>query len=170
MTETTAAPEPLESDREHLNRRLHLLSLANNLTDPVLRAAIDAELEAADRLHRQLVAARAEADGLDEAMRNAGRLYGQHLTEERAKAAAARTAALREAAAAIQDVIDRDRAKFPHARSQSRTALGGARELILGLIDPAGSGPTACPHIHEGGCCSGPGYCCHACEPTGEAS
>ena len=87
-----------------------------------------------DRLHRQLVAARAEADGLAEAMGNAGRLYAQHLAEERAKTAAARVAALGEAAAAIQDVIDRDRAEFP-ARSNDRAALGGARELILGLID-----------------------------------
>lgn len=44
-------------------------------------------------LHRQLVAARAEAEGLAEAMANAGRLYDQRLTEERGK--------LREAAAWI---------------------------------------------------------------------
>jgi len=42
-----------------------------------------------DRLHRQLVAARAEADGLAEAMRNADRLYGQHLAEVRLVADAA---------------------------------------------------------------------------------
>lgn len=86
---TTAPNEPPESDHEHLNRRLHLLHHANRLTDPELRAAIDAELDAADRLHRQLVAARAEADGLAEAMRNAGRLYGQHLAEVRLVADAA---------------------------------------------------------------------------------
>ena len=90
---TTAPNEPPESDRDHFRRRLHLLHHANALTDPEFRAAIDAEPEAADRLHRQLVAARAEADGLAEAMRNADRLYAQHLTEERGK--------LREAAAWI---------------------------------------------------------------------
>lgn len=51
MTDTSA-----ESDREHLRRRLHLLHHANGLTDPEFRAAIDAELEAADALFRELAA------------------------------------------------------------------------------------------------------------------
>lgn len=45
-----------------------------------------------------------------------------------------RTATLDEAAAAIQDFIDRDRAQFP-ARSNDRAALGGARQIVLGLHD-----------------------------------
>jgi hypothetical protein len=49
-------------------------------------------------------------------------------------APADRAAVLREAAAAIQDVIDRDRARFP-ARSNDRAALGAARQIVLGLID-----------------------------------
>lgn len=45
-----------------------------------------------------------------------------------------RTAALHEAAAAIQAVIDADRAKFP-ARSNDRAALGGARQIVLNLLE-----------------------------------
>jgi len=84
----TAAP--LESDREHLGRRLNLLDLANRVTDQPLRDAIAAEMEAADRLHCKLVATRAEADGWAEALRNSERLYDQHLAGERAKSAAVR--------------------------------------------------------------------------------
>jgi hypothetical protein len=46
---------------------------------------------------------------------------------------------LRKAAAALQAVIDRDRA-HPHRRGQSWIALGGAREIILGLIDARADG------------------------------
>lgn len=49
-----------------------------------------------------------------------------------AERADARVDGLREAAAALQAVIDRDRA-HPHRRGQSWIALGGAREIILGL-------------------------------------
>jgi hypothetical protein len=45
-----------EWDREHLRRRLHLLHYANKVTDPEFRNLIDAELEAADALSRELVA------------------------------------------------------------------------------------------------------------------
>ncbi|MFI6249017.1 hypothetical protein [Streptomyces sp. NPDC051016] len=45
-----------------------------------------------------------------------------------------REATLREAADAITEVIEADRAKFPR-RSNDRAALGGAREIVLGLID-----------------------------------
>ncbi|MEU9597231.1 hypothetical protein AB0E06_10505 [Streptomyces sp. NPDC048109] len=45
-----------------------------------------------------------------------------------------RIAVLREAAAAITDVIERDRAYSPR-RSNDRAALGAAREIVLGLID-----------------------------------
>lgn len=48
----------------------------------------------------------------------------------------AREAALLEGAAAIQDVIDRDKAMFPE-RSDGRTAAAGARQIILGLLDQA---------------------------------
>ena len=48
--------------------------------------------------------------------------------------AAGRRDGLREGAAAIQAVIDADRAKFP-ARSNDRTGLGGARQIVLSLID-----------------------------------
>jgi hypothetical protein len=44
------------SDREHFSRRLRLLDLANKLTDQATRDAIDAEMEAADALHRELQA------------------------------------------------------------------------------------------------------------------
>lgn len=36
---------------------------------------------------------------------------------------------------------------------------------IRNLLDPADNEPSGCPHVSEGGCCHGPGYCCHACEP-----
>jgi hypothetical protein len=42
-----------------------------------------------DRLLRRLIAVRAEAEGLAEAMANADRLYTEHLAEERDKAVAA---------------------------------------------------------------------------------
>lgn len=45
-----------------------------------------------------------------------------------------RAAVLREAADAITAVIERDRAYSPR-RSNDRAALGGAREIVLGLID-----------------------------------
>ncbi|MFJ2004782.1 hypothetical protein [Streptomyces chartreusis] len=45
-----------------------------------------------------------------------------------------RETVLREAAAAIQAVIDADKAQFPR-RSNDRAALGGARQIVLGLID-----------------------------------
>jgi hypothetical protein len=48
---------------------------------------------------------------------------------------ASRRDGLDEGAAALQEVIDRDRAQFPHSRSQSRIALGGARQILLGLLD-----------------------------------
>lgn len=51
-----------------------------------------------------------------------------------------RAAVLREAAAAIQDVIDRDRARSS-ARSNDRAALGAARQIVLDLID----GPAPAP-------------------------
>lgn len=85
----TTTVEPPESDRDHLRRRLDLLHLASGLTDQPLRDAIAAEMAAADRLHRQLVAVRAEADGWAEALRNADRLYDQHLAEVRATEQAA---------------------------------------------------------------------------------
>ncbi|MCU1612559.1 MAG: hypothetical protein JWO98_99 [Frankiales bacterium] len=51
-----------------------------------------------------------------------------------------RAAVVREAADAITAVIDADKARFP-ARSNDRAALGGAREIVLGLIGtpPAGA-------------------------------
>lgn len=51
-----------------------------------------------------------------------------------AERADGRADGLREAAAALQAVIDRDRADFPHQRGQSWIALGGAREIILNLL------------------------------------
>ncbi|WP_262059701.1 hypothetical protein [Streptomyces sp. STR69] len=45
-----------------------------------------------------------------------------------------RVAVLREAADAITDAIEADRAYSPR-RSNDRAALGGAREIVLGLID-----------------------------------
>lgn len=51
--------------------------------------------------------------------------------------AADRAAVLREAADAITAVIERDRAYSPR-RSNDRAALGGAREIVLGLIDQPG--------------------------------
>jgi hypothetical protein len=51
-----------------------------------------------------------------------------------AERAAGRRDGLDEGAAALQDVIDRDRAQFPHARGQSRIALGGARQILIGLL------------------------------------
>jgi len=79
---------PMESDREHMSRRLRLFSMAEALTNTELRDAIYAEAEDADRLHRQLVAARAEAEGLAESLANSERLYTQHLNELRARTAA----------------------------------------------------------------------------------
>ena len=64
-----------------------------------------------------------------------------------------RAAVLREAAEAIQDVIDTDRARFP-ARSNDRAALGAARQIVLGLIDKPSrlaAGPAAdTPHQTDG--------------------
>lgn len=52
-------------------------------------------------------------------------------------APADRAAVLREAADAITAVIEADRAYSPR-RSNDRAALGGAREIVLGLIDQPG--------------------------------
>jgi hypothetical protein len=46
---------PLESDREHFSRRLRLLDLVNKLEDQATRDAIDAEMDAADALGRELL-------------------------------------------------------------------------------------------------------------------
>ncbi|MER5584073.1 hypothetical protein ABT090_20875 [Streptomyces asoensis] len=55
------------------------------------------------------------------------------LPEQTDRATLLREAALNEAAAAIQDVIDTDRARFPQ-RSNDRAALGAARQIVLGLL------------------------------------
>ncbi|MEW1565742.1 hypothetical protein AB0454_22485 [Streptomyces sp. NPDC093509] len=61
------------------------------------------------------------------------------------KDAAHRNTVLHEAAAAIQDFIDRDRARSA-VRSNDRAALGAARQIVLGLIDgPAATIPTPAP-------------------------
>jgi hypothetical protein len=55
--------------------------------------------------------------------------------------AADRATVLREAADALTAVIAADKARFP-ARSDGRAALGGAREIVLGLIGEPGTDPT----------------------------
>jgi len=66
----------------------------------------------------------------------AAELIAAALTEERA---AGRADGIREAAAALQHKFDQDRAQFP-GRSNDRAALGGARELVLGLLDKPARG------------------------------
>ena len=123
----TTAVEPSESDREHLSRRLNLLCIANSLTDQPLRDAIVAEMEAADRLHRRLVAVRAEADGWAEVLRNSERLYDQHFAAERGK--------LREAAAWII------RIGYPHDWTGHEHPPAAVWEALVDAVhdDPTGT-------------------------------
>lgn len=83
-----------------------------------------------------------------------------------AERAAGRRDGLDEGAAALQEVIDR--AQFPHARGQSRIALGGARQILLGLLnDPAAEEATG-PDADTTGDCPGyetaPNRCTCECE------
>jgi hypothetical protein len=80
-----------------------------------------------NRLRRQLVAVRAEADGWAEALRNAERLYDQHLAEERGK--------LREAAAWII------RTGYPHDWTGHEHPPPAVWEALVDAVhdDPAGN-------------------------------
>lgn len=85
-----------------------------------------------DRLHRQLVAVRAEADGWAEVLRNSERLYDQHLAEERGK--------LREAAAWII------RIGYPHDWTGHEHP---PRVVWEALVDAAHDDPTGTLHGGE---------------------
>ncbi|MFF9129146.1 hypothetical protein [Streptomyces sp. NPDC014806] len=86
-----------------------------------------------------------------------------------------RAAVLREAADAIQDVIDADRDRFPR-RSNDRAALGAARQIVLGLIDkprrmaaaaqPEGEAPKLPPMdpVHILGIAAGTPHACRNCQ------
>lgn len=117
---------------------------------PSFGAAAGAAMADNARIAADLAVARAAEQATDEAavalaplVTKARKAQAQHDTEVRA-------AALREGAAALQAVIDRDRAQFPHSRGQSRIALGGARQILLDLAGqdttptaPAAKQPTA---------------------------
>lgn len=85
-----------------------------------------------DRLHRQLVAVRAEADGWAEVLRNSERLYDQHLAEERGK--------LREAAAWII------RIGYPHDWTGDEHP---PRVVWEALVDAVHADPTGTLHGGE---------------------
>lgn len=68
------------------------------------------------------------------------------LAPELAGAESVRTAALNDAAAALQVVIDQDRSRWPR-RSNDRITLCGAREIVLSLINGKRRGGVVTPRI-----------------------
>lgn len=77
----TAAP--MESDREHLSRRLRLLHLANKLEDQATRDAIDAEMEAADVVGRELLAVKDRVRELHRPVTLLGRVWCDECSTQR---------------------------------------------------------------------------------------
>lgn len=75
--------EPLESDRENLSRRLRLLDLANKVEDQATRDAIDAEMEAADVLGRELVAVKDRVQALHRPVTLMGQVWCDECSGQR---------------------------------------------------------------------------------------
>jgi hypothetical protein len=125
--------------------------------DTTLRGRIEAALEAADG-HSCMYQEGADYADMADAL----------LPLFAAERAAGRRDGLDEGAAALQEVIDRDRAQFPHACGQSRIALGGARQILLGLLNDHAVEEATGPDADTTGDCPGyetaPNRCTCECE------
>lgn len=73
----------MESDREHFSRRLRLLDLANKVEDQATRDAIDAEMEAADALGRELLAVKDRVRALHAPVTLLGRVWCDECSTQR---------------------------------------------------------------------------------------